>query len=72
MSMVRNFHCDSCGFDEVEKEYGDGVCGGWSMIKGIRLNETDNPMFCPNCTIVIMNIIDETVERANSERLKEA
>lgn len=54
----RGFHCDSCGKDQIEEEYGKGV-DGWSQIMGIRLDTTENPMFCDQCTVIYMDSLDQ-------------
>lgn len=58
MAQLKMFECDVCDHRELEKKAGDGVFN-WSQQIGVKLDDVDNPTFCPKCTAKIMNFVDD-------------
>ena len=60
----RTIICDCCGKQEIES-VANGGWSGWISVRGVVLNGSEEPNFCPDCKVTIMNYIDSLVERKN-------
>lgn len=57
MAIVRTIVCDLCNASQAEPAPNAGWVG-WSCFQGVKINEAENPNYCPTCTAKIADYID--------------
>lgn len=67
MAQLKTFVCDICNKTETESVAGDGVWN-WAQMIGVKLNDVDNPLFCPICIIPVMNLIDKIADSHKGDK----
>lgn len=60
MGIQHTIECDGCGAAGMPDPKGT-VTGweGWIRIDGVSLNGVDDPWFCPECRMIIMDSVDD-------------
>lgn len=60
ITFKRTVTCGVCGIEETEPSANFGF-PNWGCLAGIKLNDQENPMLCPEHLTKVSNYIDNTL-----------